>query len=144
MKRLTIISLLLCTIAGSVIAGGVHPVAHSKIPKPIQKSVLLNYKAKDVLISTCKKEIGRVDYTLVMSDETIVVYDDKGLLREAKNSKGLKDGLIPPTLLEYVKKSFPNATITEYEYERSKQTVTLNDKIELVFDKRGNFLRLDD
>ena len=46
--------------------------------------------------------------------------------------------------MTYVHETFPNATITEYKRETMKQEIELNDKMDLIFSKKGAFIRIDD
>jgi CO dehydrogenase/acetyl-CoA synthase epsilon subunit len=145
MKRFTLIALFVSAIAISAFAGGKQPTTFKKTPKNIQKAVLANYTDKDVLIVTSEKGIGgHTEYTLILSDETKLKYNEKAVLRSAKNANGIKEVFIPKNIQKYLTQTFPNATVTEYEWERAKQEVTLNNKLELVFDKRGKFLRVED
>jgi len=144
MKRITILALLISAMSMVSFGATKHPVAFAKVPKTVQKLVLKNYTENQVQLVTFQKGIGRTDYMFIVDDETKLVYDDKGQLREAKNKNGVKGELLPKMIMEYVKKTFPHARITEYEFEGSKKEVELNDQMTLVFNKKDRFLRIDD
>ena len=63
---------------------------------------------------------------------------------EVKNEKGIRTSFVPEKILTYVQETFPNATITRYEAATGKKVVELNDEMELVFTKKGKFLRIED
>lgn len=47
-------------------------------------------------------------------------------------------------MAQYVKGTFPNANITEWSRDGKKQLIELNNDMELVFNAKGKFLRMDD
>lgn len=106
--------------------------------------LLKNFTEDQVQLVTSEKKVGRVDYMFILADETKVVYDDKGVLRNAVNQQGIKNELLPNLMLEYVKKTLPHARITEYKFEGSKKEINLNDQMKLIFNKKDRFIRLDD
>ena len=144
MKKLTLVALLISALSISVCAATKQPVAFAKSPKVVQKALLKNFTEEQVQLVTSEKKVGRVDYMFILSDETKLVYDDKAELRVAQNQAGIKNELLPKMILEYVKKTLPNARITEYKFESSKKEINLNDQMKLVFNKKDRFLRLDD
>ena len=144
MKRITLLALLISALSISAFASTKHPVAFAKVPKTVQKVLLKNFTEDQVQLVTSEKKVGRVDYMFILADETKVVYDDKGVLRNAQNQQGIKNELLPNLMLEYVKKTLPHARITEYKFEGSKKEINLNDQMKLIFNKKDRFIRLDD
>jgi hypothetical protein len=144
MKRITLVALLISALSISAIASTKHPVAFAKVPKGVQKVLLKNFTEDQVQLVTSEKKVGRVDYMFILADETKIVYDDKGVLRNAVNQQGIKNELLPNLMLEYVKKTLPHARITEYKFEGSKKEINLNDQMKLIFNKKDRFIRLDD
>ncbi|MGB1113360.1 MAG: PepSY-like domain-containing protein [Flavobacteriaceae bacterium] len=47
-------------------------------------------------------------------------------------------------IADYISANYPNDSVTEVEIENQKIEVELSSGIELIFDLKGNFLRLDD
>ena len=54
------------------------------------------------------------------------------------------DVFIPQEILKYVLATFPNSVITEYKYERWKQQIEINNDTDLIFSRKGKFLRIED
>ena len=126
-------------------ARGKQPVAFSKVPQIVQDTVLNHYLMEDVLLSTRQKTQPRhYMYEFRTADGTKMLYTDKAVLIEASNKAGIQHSFLPAKVLNYVLEVFPNAVITEYERSSMKQEVELNNDIELVFNKHGKFLRIDD
>lgn len=51
---------------------------------------------------------------------------------------------IQKKIADYISANYPNDSVTEVEIENQKIEVELSSGIELIFDLKGNFLRLDD
>jgi Protein of unknown function (DUF2874). len=60
-----------------------------------------------------------------------------------RDEDGVPTGFLPTAMANYVATNFPGVNIIEVNKERSKFEVELNNGVELVFDKNGNFLRYD-
>ena len=52
--------------------------------------------------------------------------------------------LLPANILTYCKAHFPNAVIVEIDHETYGYEVELSGDITIEFDKKGNFIRIDD
>jgi len=144
MKKTTIIAFFICALSLMACAKNKQPIAYDKLPNPVQTEFTKFFAQDQVQYITSEKEFRHHEYTFVMSDGSKVEYDEKGRLREIENKAGVKLELIPEKIKEYVHATFPNAIITGYTFESSKQEVEINDDIDLVFDKHGRFLRIDD
>lgn len=64
---------------------------------------------------------------------------------EIDGKGGLPDSVIPDKLLKYSKENYPDRKIIEWEKStyKNKQEIELDNGIELEFDLKGNFLRID-
>jgi hypothetical protein len=47
-------------------------------------------------------------------------------------------------IAEYVIVHYPDQFIVEYQVDYTRQTIELNNRLELIFDLKGNFLKIDD
>ncbi|WP_394774158.1 PepSY-like domain-containing protein [Flavobacterium sp.] len=59
------------------------------------------------------------------------------------NNQVIPVALIPEKINTYVTANYPNQFITSIDNERTYTEIELNNKVELVFDLQGNFLRID-
>lgn len=59
------------------------------------------------------------------------------------NMSQVPDAIVPAAILSYVKTNYPDAFITQISKERKGYDVELNNDLDLEFDKKGNFLRID-
>ena len=150
MKRIAIIALM-CVIGLSGFARGKKPVAFQKMPEVLQTEILTNFAEDQVQLITSQKIMPRYHkFVFHMADGTKMEYMSVGYkkfkvqFRNIRNENGIKEAYVPERVLTYVHETFPNATITEYKRETMKQDIRLNDKMNLVFSKKGKFIRIDD
>lgn len=60
------------------------------------------------------------------------------------NRTPLPQSVLPVKITQHAKQVYPNACIVEWEKKRSTQTIELDNGVELVYNRRGDFLRMDD
>jgi len=145
MKRIISIALVavLCTVGA--FAGSKKPIPYKELPKTVQKEFKKGFPEEQVQIVTSERLFFKsYEYTLLTVDGTKVVYNEKGEVKSVKNDQGVNEAFVPKEIVKYVKKNLPNSTITEYERGALKQEVELNGKMEIVFNKNGKFLRIED
>lgn len=65
-------------------------------------------------------------------------------VRSIDNKTPLPQSVLPVKITQHANGKFPNAGIVEWEKKRSVQTVELDNGVELVYNRQGNFLRIDD
>ena len=145
MKRISLIALLVTVLCSMACARGKQPIAFTKLPQAIQDSVLAHFTADQVQLATCEKTMPKhFEYELRIADGTKIEYNQNAQLMKVSNKAGIQTAYIPEKVLTYITETFPNSVITEYKVSPLKKAVELNDDIELVFDKHGKFLRIDD
>ena len=145
MKKIVLVALLLSAFTAGVFARGKKPVSFEKVPAAVQEVVQQNFTPLEIQLITAKKIASRkYVYAFSMDEGTQLKYTNKAVLLEVKNEKGIRTSFVPEKILTYVQETFPNATITRYEAATGKKVVELNDEMELVFTKKGKFLRIED
>lgn len=145
MKKILTIALLIALCSVTVYARGKKPITYKQLPKPVQKEFKKSFPDDEVQLVTSERIINKhYKYTLMTADDTKVIYNEKGVVLSVENEQGIKETFLPKPVLTYLKKTFPNATVTYYERATSKQVVDLNNKMKVVFTRGGRFLRLED
>lgn len=128
----------------SACAKGKQPIALNKTPKAVQTAALKNYTSEQILFITKDRELGKDEYEFTLADGTKIEFYENGQLHKVKSKEGVMDVFVPQTILKYVQTTFPNSIITEYKCERLKQEIEINNDIDLVFYRKGKFLRIED
>lgn len=145
MKRLAFIALLIGAFSLSVFAKGKQPIAFANLPENVQEEVKKHFTEDQIQFITAKKGMGKkFTYTFTCIDNTKFIYDHKAQLRYIAEELGVEVQFLPESIWEYVNTTMPNAIITSYKRETGCQKVELNDKMTLVFNPKGKFIRIDD
>ena len=74
-------------------------------------------------------------------------FDKKGVVEniESKSERvALPASVIPSKVSQYVRANYPKTKIIEWKRKRNTQVVELSNDLELEFNHRGDFLRIDD
>ena len=143
MKKLTLMALLLglfCLTAG---AKGKQPIAIEKLPRAVKAAAMQHYTPDQILFITMEKQVGKDEYEFSLADGTKVEFYENGQLHKIKSQQGVPDAFIPENMLQYIKATFPNSIVTEYKNDRIMKKIEINNDVDLVFNRRGKFLRID-
>ncbi len=143
MKKLTLMALLLglfCLTAG---AKGKQPIAIEKLPRAVKAAAMQHYTPDQILFITMEKQVGKDEYEFSLADGTKVEFYENGQLHKIKSQQGVPDAFIPENMLQYIKATFPNSIVTEYKNDRMMKKIEINNDVDLVFNRRGKFLRID-
>jgi hypothetical protein len=91
------------------------------------------------------KEIFSTDYKVQFANNIEVEFDAKGNWKEVDgNHTAIPTTLIPKSIASYVKTNFANTSITKIDKGGWGYEVNLSNGIELEFNSKGKFLRIDD
>ncbi len=142
MKKLLIFFMALMSL--TAFAKGKQPIAFDKVPQPVQTELQKYFTQDQVQYATFEKALGQKLYTFVLEDGTKIRYNHKAVLRKVENKNGILTTLVPEKIMEYANATFPKATITEYVCDKSRKEIELNNNMELIFNKRCKFLRIED
>ncbi|MBR7154298.1 MAG: PepSY-like domain-containing protein [Paludibacteraceae bacterium] len=142
MKKLLIFFMALMSL--TAFAKGKQPIAFDKVPQPVQTELQKYFTQDQVQYATFEKALGQKLYTFVLEDGTKIRYNHKAVLRKIENKNGILTTLVPEKIMEYANATFPKATITEYVCDKSRKEIELNNNMELIFNKRCKFLRIED
>jgi len=121
-------------------------ITKNELPKTAQKFVS-DYLAKSTIdYVKMDKETFSTDYKVKFTDGSEIEFDSKGEWIEIDGNKTvIPTGFIQKSILTYVKEKFPNTQIIKIEKGRfGKQEVKLSNGLELEFNSKGEFKRIDD
>ena len=84
------------------------------------------------------------EFEALLSDGTIIEFDNKGVWKEMKCTEGLPVTLVPVYITRYVVNRYPKQLIIDCEKMRGGYEVTLTNGLEIQFDLNGNVTHVDD
>ncbi|MDO5655430.1 MAG: PepSY-like domain-containing protein [Flavobacteriaceae bacterium] len=135
--------ILLGLMAFSFLSAQERKLSNSEIPKPIVMYVSQNFPAEKIFEAETEGEKGDLKYEIKLTNGVEIDFNKDYRVTSIKSDFALPDQVILPEILEYVKRNYPGKTIREWEAERNGQKVELDNDLELYFNKKGEFKRLD-
>ena len=117
-----------------------------QLPKQAQ-SFIKTYASK-LSVAYVKLEdelFSKKSYEVKMKDGSEFEFDKNGEWKEIDmKRKSIPFALIPQAIKDYVSKSFPKNEVVKISRSSSKYEVELSNGLDLVFNSKGKFLRIDD
>ncbi|WP_314244075.1 PepSY-like domain-containing protein [Empedobacter tilapiae] len=121
-----------------------QPIKYNQLPKTGQQFINKHFGAKQVGSVMLDDDYFSKEYKVYLVNGTKVEFDGNGSWKEVDGNRNtIPTGFVSTKVLNYVKKSFPNTTITKIERDRNEIEIKLNNGLELKFDKNGNFKKID-
>lgn len=118
-------------------------IPYSEVPAQIQTYIAKHFPNTQVLQAEVDYEGLTKEYEIILNDSTKLEFDYKNNIVSIKANSKLPDSTIPTKIREYVKANYPKNYIIEWELDKTHQSVDLDNKIELEFSLKGEFLRID-
>lgn len=112
---------------------------------PPEATAFLEANFKGITIQEIKKEVEGTTfkYEVTLANGAEVDFNGRGRWREvASKTTSLPTTMLQPTVGEYIKKTYPQAKITEVKKGIRFSFVKINDETMLQFDSSGNFYRI--
>jgi len=118
----------------------------NQLPNKAQSFIKDYYQQEKIsLVSSDKEFFTGTEYKVIFQDGTEVEFDSKGNWTEVDAKlKAVPQKLIPTPIVNYVNQKFPNNQIVQINKENKEYEIELTSGIDLIFNSKGEFLRIDD
>ena len=91
-----------------------------------------------------KEGLFSKDYVVIFTDGKKLEFDSKGNWKSINfHDTEIPAAMLPEQIVEYVKTQYPGQIITKIEKENKKYEVDLNNGLELIFNNKFQFIKLD-
>ncbi|MBO5552937.1 MAG: PepSY-like domain-containing protein, partial [Paludibacteraceae bacterium] len=118
---------------------------YPEMPLQAQRLIEAHFAKTDVSVVMMDRELLSTDYEVRLNDGTKVEFDKSGELTKIDcGSKAVPEALIPAAVRSYVTTKFPNTFITEWGRDDRRWKAELNNGLDLEFNKKYEFVRIDD
>ncbi len=139
MKKLFVI--LVSIIAMSAFVSCDRVISADKLPNEAKQFIAANFSGAEVL--SVRRD--GLKYDVVLFDGTELEFSHGGQWNEVDcQLSPLPNGILPAITAKYLATKFPMNFATHVKYEHKRYEVELNNDLDLVFDKNGNFMGADD
>ena len=116
-------------------------VSPEKLPAQAKQFLAGHFNGVEVL--SVRKDGGQ--YEVVLFDGTELEFTRGGKwIKVDCGMNPLPAGILPANTTHYLTSKFPANFATHVKYERKRYEVELNNDLDLLFDKNGNFMVFDD
>ena len=144
MKK-TILSALLVLTTCFTACAKEKVITYPEMPLQAQRLIEAHFSKADVSVVMMDREMLSTDYEVRLNDGTKAEFDkDGGLTKIDCGTKAVPEALIPEAVRAYVAASFPNAFITEWGKDDRRWKAELNNGLDLEFNSKYEFVRIDD
>ena len=90
------------------------------------------------------KDTFSSDYKVQFANSVEVEFDGKGNWEEVDgNQNAIPAAIVPKAIASYIKTNFPNVPVIKIDKGKWGYEVDLNNGLELEFNSKGNFIRID-
>lgn len=117
-------------------------ITAQQLPAAVTQYVKTNFSGRTLSQISQEKKMGKTEYEIHLDNGTKLEFNNS-TINEIESTEKLPDSVIPKNILAYVNKNYPQNFITEWKLSNTKQKVELNSGVELEFNKKGQFLRID-
>lgn len=119
----------------------------AELPKTAQEFIKKHNATGD--ISYIKMEddfFSKKSFEVKLKDGSEFEFDKNGAWKEVdmKHNKAVPSTLVPSAIWAYITKSFPQNNIVKISKKSNKYEVELTNGLDLEFDGKGKFIRIDD
>lgn len=112
---------------------------------PVEISTYLTiHFPKNTIVQVIKDLDGLTKtYDILLSENISLEFNRKKEVIAIDGVTQLPNSVIPEKILQYVNINYPTQFITDWELDIDNQQIELNNGLDLEFNKKGDFLRID-
>lgn len=144
MKKMILLTVSLFMGLGAIFAGHDRPIKVEQLPEKAQKFLTTYWTDVKVLKAEMDKDGLEVAYDVYLENKTKIEFDKRGEWKEIKSPvTEIPKGVIMQNILDYVANNYSGSRIEKIKREHHHYEVELTNDIELKFNKKGEFKRVD-
>ena len=141
-KYFSVVLIALCSLTA---CANEQVIPFDQVPEPAKAIVAAHFDASQIAYVTLDKGLLDAEYDVEFNDGRSLEFNKAGeLLKVDCKQTEVPAALIPETVRAYVKANFPNAFITEWSKDDRRWKAELNSGLELEFNSKYEFIRIDD
>ncbi len=143
-KKFLIKILLVTAIVFSLTACDKEVVmSPSDIPGKITSYVSTHFPDNTIIQAIKDIDGFTKTYEILLSEDISLVFNSRKEIIDIDGTIQLPNSVIPEKILQYVTANYPINFITDWELDGKNQQVQLDNELELLFNMKGDFLRID-
>ena len=141
-KYFSVVLIALCSLTA---CAKEQVITFDQVPEPAKAIVTAHFDASQIAYVILDKGLLDADYEVKFSDGRSLEFNKAGELTKVDcKQTEVPSALIPELVRQYVKANFPNAFITEWGKDDRRWKAELSNGLDLEFNGKYEFLRIDD
>ena len=141
-KFFSVVLIALCSLTA---CANEQVIPFDQVPEPAKAIVAAHFDASQIAYVTLEKDLLDAEYDIKFNDGRSLEFNKAGeLLKVDCKQTEVPAALIPEAVRVYVKANFPNAFITEWSKDDRRWKAEINSGLELEFNSKYEFIRIDD
>ena len=144
MKKNLFVALLALTCSFTACANE-QVITYDQVPEPAKAIVAAHFDEAQIAYVLLDKGLFDDEYDIRFNDGRSLEFNKAGELTKVDcQQTEVPSALIPELVRQYVKANFPNAFITEWGKDDRRWKAELNSGLDLEFNSKYEFVRIDD
>jgi hypothetical protein len=119
-------------------------ILESKAPSQIKSYISEHFSGFEIVQIVEDRDGFELTYDVWLEGSYFLEFNRKKEIKEVSGLNELPDSVLPVELLLFVKTNYSDSYVSGWELDDRNQNLKLNNGLDLVFNKQGNFLRIDD
>ena len=141
-KYFSVVLIALCSLTA---CANEQVIPFDQVPEPAKAIVEAHFDASQIAYVTLDKGLLDAEYDVKFNDGRSLEFNKAGeLLKVDCKQTEVPSALIPEVVRAYVKANFPNAFINEWSKDDRRWKAELNSGLDLEFNSKYEFIRIDD
>ena len=141
-KYFSVVLIALCSLTA---CANEQVIPFDQVPEPAKAIVAAHFDASQIAYVTLDKGLLDAEYDVKFNDGRSLEFNKAGeLLKVDCKQTEVPAALIPEAVRAYIKANFPNAFITEWSKDDRRWKAELNSGLDLEFNSKYEFVRIDD
>ena len=144
MKQILFMALLALTCSFTACANK-QVITYDQVPEPAKAIVAAHFDAAQIAYVLLDKGLFDDEYDIRFNDGRTIEFNKAGELQKVDcKLTEVPSALVPEPVQAYIKANFPNAFITEWGKDDRGWKAELNNGLDLKFNSKLKFTRIDD
>ena len=140
--------ILMMTVAvfffAAIAAADDKPIGQDDLPVAARTFLNENFSGVQIIYASKDDDIILPDYNVTLSNGVFLEFYSDGAFEKIESKNGVPVEMIPIQIVEFVKVRYPDAYFVEYEVTKRHYEVKLSNRLELMFSKSYNLMKIDD
>ena len=119
-------------------------LTEQEVDSKIMSFVETHFPGETIIQAVKDKDFLHKSYDVWLTNNIYLEFNRKHDVIEIGSEKQLPDSVVPAKILEFVKNKYPTLFITDWSLDDNRQEVELSNDLNLIFNKSGDFLRIED